>query len=162
MSVTWIVRKIPRAFSLVEMVAATTILSMGVMTICTLSTRSVTRIAQNRRREMAWDVMDRQFAMINYVGIDAFMEAGQMEGVLGSDDSPLGKYNWNGQVNESDIAGLYRLSMVIYWGPEGHKHKISAVTLMTGTPTEYAQDELEESGGQNSGQNSSASGSNPK
>ncbi len=144
---TGIMCKTRRAFSLVEMVAATMILSMGVMTICTLSTRSVTRIAENRRREMAWDVLDRQLSMIDYVGIDAFVKAGQTEGVLGSDDSPLGKYDWQGQVSEADIDGLYKVRMVIYWGPERDKHKIFATTIMTGTPTEYAEDETEASTG---------------
>ena len=142
---TGIMCKTRRAFSLVEMVAATTILSMGVMTICTLSTRSVTRIAENRWREIAWDILDRQLSMIGYVGVDAFVKAGQTEGVLGSDDSPLGKYNWQGQVSETEIEGLYSIRMTIYWGPERGKHKIFATTIMTDTPAEYAEDEPEAS-----------------
>ncbi|MBN1817361.1 MAG: hypothetical protein JW828_08365 [Sedimentisphaerales bacterium] len=130
-----------KAFSLVEMVAASTILSLGVITLCSLSVRNVTRIHDNQKEEMAWDILDRQMAMIDYVGIDSFVQLGQLEGTLGSGDSPLGEYQWQAVLEEGDYIGLYEVAMVISWGSERHKQSITASTMFLGAPAEEEEEE---------------------
>ncbi|MBN1126379.1 MAG: hypothetical protein JXA82_15345 [Sedimentisphaerales bacterium] len=147
-----------KAFSLIEMVAASTILSLGVITLCSLSVRNVTRIHDNQKEEMAWDILDRQMAMIDYVGIDSFVELGQLEGTLGSGDSPLGEYQWQAALQEGDYIGLYEVTMVISWGSERHKKAISASTMFLGSPAEEEGEDQEQQDDSNSSGQEGASG----
>jgi len=125
-----------KGMSLVEMVAASTILSLGVVTVSTLSIKSVARVRENQAEETAWDILDRQLTTIDYVGVDAFLRAGQLSGTLGSESNPLGRYEWEAAVDEGAIDGLYTVTIVIRWGPEGRKRQIMASTVMSGTPTQ--------------------------
>ena len=76
-----------------EMVVASTILSMGVITVCAMSTRSLSRVRVNREREVAWDLLDRQLTMIEYVGVDNFLRQGTLQGKFSSVKN-MPEYTW--------------------------------------------------------------------
>ena len=75
------------------MVVASTILSMGVITVCAMSTRSLSRVRLNREREVAWDLLDRQLTMIEYAGVDNFLRAGKLEGKYNAIKN-MPEYTW--------------------------------------------------------------------
>ena len=133
-----------RGFSLIEIVTASTLLSLGVVTICTLSVRNVKRIHDNQQEEMAWDVLDRQLTMIDYVGVDEFLQMGRFEGTLGGEDSPMGEYQWKAAVEAGSYTGSYNVAMVISWGPESHPQQISAMTILMGTAATQEEESQEE------------------
>ena len=133
-------RKYRKAFSLVEMVAASTVLSMGVVAICTLSARSMSNVQDNRQREAAWDVLDQQLTMIDYLGVEEFLQLGQLSGTVGGEDGLIGQYQWQVQAEEGNIEGLYVISIAVQWGPENSKDTITAITMLNGTPAEYEED----------------------
>ncbi|MHC4485650.1 MAG: type IV pilus modification PilV family protein [Planctomycetota bacterium] len=65
-----------RGFTLVETVAASAILCGAVLTVGAISTRSLSGTRLNRRYEMATALIDKQLSLIDYVGIDEFIELG--------------------------------------------------------------------------------------
>ncbi|NQT03238.1 MAG: prepilin-type N-terminal cleavage/methylation domain-containing protein, partial [Planctomycetes bacterium] len=69
-----------KAFSLIETLVASAILSGAVLTLGAISTMSLSGTRLNRRYEVAASLLDKQLNLIDYVGIDEFIELGQMEG----------------------------------------------------------------------------------
>lgn len=125
-------RQSGKGFSLVEMIVASTILSMGVITVSAMSTRTLSRVRLNREREVAWDLMDRQLTMIEYVGVDNFLRQGTLEGKFNAVKN-MPEYTWQIQLKEHEIAGLIRVYAAVYWGQDNHRRQITAQTVMSGT-----------------------------
>ena len=98
-----------KGFSLVEMIAASVILSGGVVAICALNTSSFTSVRANRQRENAWAVLDRQLTIIDYMGLDEFMNLRQFTGQIGPTEQDSTLYNWSTEFSEGMNDNLYRL-----------------------------------------------------
>lgn len=130
-----------KAFSLVEMIAAASLLSLAVVTICTISTKSMVGVKSNRKYEQAWDVLDKQLTMIDAMGIDAFLEVGQYDGQIGSEETGEDIYFWNVSIEEEYESNLYNVSLSISWDSGNKRRSISASTLLNGA--EIADAELE-------------------
>jgi prepilin-type N-terminal cleavage/methylation domain-containing protein len=132
-----------KGFSLIEMIVASVILSFAVVTICAVSTKSMTAVKSNRDYEVAWDLMDKQLAIIDYAGIEEFINQGQMSGQFGDEDTP-GTHYWSIKYEEGDYDYLYNLELTVMWGPENAPRNISVMTVLNGTGTELAEEEAEE------------------
>ena len=122
-----------RAFSLIEMVVAAVLLSSGVVVLSAVSARSLRAVKLNRENESAWEILDRQLTLIDYVGIDEFISAGQMEGKFGEEDEGQSVYYWEAEVDELEPDNLYRLDVTVSWGPEKKRRWISASTMLKGS-----------------------------
>ncbi len=150
-----------KGFSLVEMVVASTILSMVVIAVCTLSTRSLSRVRLNREREMAWDLLDRQLTMIDYVGVDNFLNAGVLEGKFNAVKN-MPEYTWQIQLSPHEISGLIRVYIAVQWGSDPYKHQISGMTIMSGTALQETPAEEQGTGtGQTAGTGTTGGGTTP-
>ena len=73
-------RKIQKGFTLVETIVASTILCGSVITITAICTNALTNTRLNRQYEAALSLVDRQLSLIDYIGIDEFLELGALEG----------------------------------------------------------------------------------
>ena len=133
-------------FSLIEMVVASIILSLAVVSICAISTKSMTSVRSNRDYGVAWDLLDRQLTMIDYTGIEEFINEGQMSGQFGDNDSEATHY-WSAKCEEGDYDYLYNLELTVSWGAENAMRSISASTILNGTGTMIEEEESEEDGG---------------
>ncbi len=111
---------------------ASTILSMGVIAVSAISTRSLSRVRLNREREVAWDLLDRQLTMIEYVGVDNFLRAGTLEGKFSAVKN-MPEYTWQIVLKEHEITGLIRVYAAVAWGEKSHRRQITAQTVMSGT-----------------------------
>ena len=69
--------------TLVETLVAGMILSATVVTVSALISKSMFGTGTNRAYELAASLLDRQMTLIDTVGIDAFIEAGQTQGEFG-------------------------------------------------------------------------------
>ncbi|MEA3227287.1 MAG: prepilin-type N-terminal cleavage/methylation domain-containing protein, partial [Planctomycetota bacterium] len=69
-----------KGFTLVEVIAASVILCGAVMLVGTIGTQAMTGTRLNRRYETAISLIDKQLSLIDYVGIDSFIESGEVEG----------------------------------------------------------------------------------
>jgi prepilin-type N-terminal cleavage/methylation domain-containing protein len=135
-----------KGFSLIEMIVASIILSLAVVSICAVSTKSMTAVKSNREYEIAWDLLDRQLTIIDYAGIEEFINEGQMSGHFGDEESE-GTHYWSAKCEEGEYDYLYNLELTVVWGPENAPSSISLSTVLNGTGSEIEEEEEESEGG---------------
>lgn len=134
-----------KGFSLIEMIVASIILSLAVVSICAVSTKSMTAVRSNRDYEIAWDLLDKQLTIIDYAGVEEFINQGQMSGHFGSEETESTHY-WSAKCEEGEYDYLYNVELTVMWGPENSPSSISVSTVLNGTGTEIEEDEESEGG----------------
>lgn len=117
-------------FNLVETLLATTILSGSVLALAAISTNAVTDVRLNRHYEMAAAVIDEQFSMIEYMGIDQFIELDQTEGIK-EDAEP--QYHWQVSTEYRSIDNLYLVTVTVTWIERNRPYSVTAQTMLDGT-----------------------------
>lgn len=134
-----------RAFSLIETIVAAVILSGAVLAISAISTKNIRGIKLNREYELAWDLLDRQLTMIDYMGIETFLEMGETSGVFTEEVGGDGFF-WQVQTAEEEADYLYIVDIVVGWNSGMKLRQVSLRTMLNG------QGMLEETEGQEEGQ----------
>jgi hypothetical protein len=137
-------RKNRKAFSLVEMIAASIILSGGVVALCVLNTASFTSVRANRELEIAWTMLDRQLTVIDYMGLDEFLELRQFSGQIGPTESNSTVYYWNAELTEGSSDNLYMVELTVSWGRPGRVRTISASTVLNGIDDMLIEEQTQE------------------
>jgi type II secretory pathway pseudopilin PulG len=121
--------RLRRGFTLVETVVASAILCGTVLVVGAISTRAVSGTRLNRQYEVAALLADRQIRLIDYVGIDEFIEAGQMEGVFEQFEPG---YYWTVTTEYQDIDSLYLVTITVSWVEQNHPYSITVDTMLDG------------------------------
>jgi hypothetical protein len=106
-------------------------------------------VNRNLEYEQAWGLLDQQLTMIDHIGINAFLEAGEFSGQLGSDetrDSGGSVHHWQVQASELEADDLYKVDITISWGPESHMRRVSASTILNGNGTAIEEEDDEGDG----------------
>jgi len=116
-------------FSLVETLVAGTILSGTVLAVLAASTMSIGATLLNRQYERAASLVEKQFSLIDFIGIDDFVDSGQAEGV--SEESGT-VYHWQVESEYQDIDSLYRLTMTVTWLDRNHPRSLVVETMLNG------------------------------
>jgi Tfp pilus assembly protein PilV len=117
-------------FNLVETLLATTILSGSVLALAAISTNALTNTTLNRHYEMAAAVIDEQLSLIDYMGIDQFINLDQTEGVK-EDSEP--QYHWQVSTEYRSIDNLYLVTITVTWLERNRPYSVSAQTMLDGT-----------------------------
>lgn len=115
-----------RGFTLVEIVVAAMILSAASITIGAICNKCIRSVKVSKEYEIAWNVLDKQLSTIDYVGLSTYIESDRMAGQIEEDETV---YNWQMQVTDHDILGLYKVDMVISWEIAKKPHSVSASTM---------------------------------
>jgi prepilin-type N-terminal cleavage/methylation domain-containing protein len=118
-----------KGFSLIETLVASAILSGAVLTLGAISTMSLSGTRLNRQYEMALSLIDKQLSLIDYVGIDEFVELGQMEGVF-EEIEP--EYHWEVATEYQDIDSLYLVTITVSWVDGNRPYSLSVDTMLDG------------------------------
>jgi len=118
-----------RGFTLVETAVASAILCGAVLTIGAISTRALSGTRLNRRYEVAAALIDKQLSLIDYVGIDEFIEVGQTEGVF---DESGQEYHWEVATEYQDIDSLYLVTITVSWVEHNRPYSLSVDTMLDG------------------------------
>ena len=118
-----------KGFNLVETITASVILSGAVITVGAISTSSLINTRLNRQYEVAASLIDKQLTLIDYMGIDQFIEQGQMEGVF--DEFEPG-YQWTVSTEYQEIDNLYLVRITVSWVERNRPYNISAETVLNG------------------------------
>jgi Tfp pilus assembly protein PilV len=118
-----------RGFNLVETLAASMILSATVLTLGAISTNALTSTRLHRHYELAASVIDLQLTLIDQVGIDQFIEAGQMEGV--NDQFEPG-YQWVVSTEYTGTDNLYAVKITVTWLEGKRPYSVTAQTMLNG------------------------------
>ena len=121
-----------RAFSLVETIVAAALLSGGVVAISAISTNSFRGVKLNRENELAWDLLDKQLTMIDFMGIDAFIESGETTGLFEGEGGEDPTHYWDVEVTEMENDYLYSVSIFVGWGEGSRLRKVSLTTMFNG------------------------------
>lgn len=121
-----------RAFSLVETIVAAVLLSGGVVAISAISTKSFQGVKLNRENELAWDLLDKQLTLIDFMGIDAFVESGETTGLFEGEGQEDPTHYWDVQVTPLDIDYLYTVNIVVGWSEGKRLREISLTTMFNG------------------------------
>ena len=122
-------RRNKTAFTLVETIVASVILSGAVLTVAAISTRSLISARLNRHYEIAASLIDKQLSLIDYAGIDEFIEMGQLEGEF-SDLEP--GYHWQVSTVYQDIDSLYLVTITVTWMERNRPHRLTVETRLDG------------------------------
>lgn len=118
-----------KGFNLVETIVASTILSGAVLTVATIGTRSLIGARLNRQYEIAASLIDKQLSLIDYVGIDEFIELGQLEGEF-TDLEP--GYQWQVTSEYQDIDSLYLITITVTWFERNRPYRLTVETMLDG------------------------------
>jgi type II secretory pathway pseudopilin PulG len=116
-------------FTLVEALLSAAILAGAVLVLVAGTTRALGGTRLNRQRELAASLLDRQLSMIDYIGIEEFIELGQMEGEF---DEFEGRYGWKVVTEAQDIGLLYKVSITVSWIESNRPYSVSVDTMLNG------------------------------
>jgi Zn-dependent alcohol dehydrogenase len=119
-------------FNLVEALVATVILSGAVLTLGAIGTNALSGTRLHRHYEVAAALIDKQLTLIDYLGIDQFIEAGQMEGIV--EELEPG-YVWSVTTEYQGVDNLYLVGITVSWLEGSRPYRVSAQTMLDGTGT---------------------------
>ena len=118
-----------KGFTLVEAAVASTILCGAVLTVGAISTSSLSGTRLNRQYEVAASLIDKQLSLIDYIGIDEFIDIGQMEG---SFEEIEPGYHWEVLTEYQDIDSLYLVTITVTWVDHKRPYSLSVDTMLDG------------------------------
>jgi len=121
-----------KGFNLVETIVASVILSGAVLTVGAISTRSLTGTKSNRHYEIAASIIDKQLTLIDYIGIDEFIELGQLEGNF---EEPQPGYHWEIVTEYQGIDSLYLVTITVTWMEQNRPCSVTVDTMLNGIST---------------------------
>ncbi len=119
-----------RGFNLVEALVATMILSGAVLTFGAIGTNALSSTRLHRHYEMAAALIDKQLSLIDYMGIDQFIQAGQTEGIV--EDLEPG-YQWRVTTEYQNVDNLYLVAITVSWLEGRRPYRVTAQTMLDGT-----------------------------
>ena len=122
-------RRRAKGFTLVEVIAASVILCGAVMLVGRVGTQAMTGTKLNRRYEMAVSLIDKQLSLIDYIGIDAFIDAGESEGQ--SDDFGY-TFLWSVETEYQEIDSLHLVKITVTWAEGRRPYSIAVDTMFDG------------------------------
>ena len=117
-------------FTLVETILASVILCAAVLAIGAISTRYLSGTKLNRQYELAAALADKQLTLIDYIGVENFIELGQTEGEFEQFEPG---YHWEVVTESSDIDNLYLVNITVSWVERNRTHSVSVDTKLGGT-----------------------------
>ncbi len=124
--------KFRRGFNLVEALVATMILSGAVLTLGAIGTNALSGTRLHRHYEVAASLIDKQLSLIDYMGIDQFIQTGQMEGIV--EEWEPG-YQWRVTTEYQGVDNLYLVGITVSWLEGQRPYSVTAQTMLDGTGT---------------------------
>ncbi len=108
------------------------------MALGAISTRSLSQTKLNRQYETAAALADKQLTIIDYTGVEDFIEMGQTEGAFSNtsqnEKSNVGpRYHWEAVTEYRDIDNLYKVNLTVSWVEHNRRYNISVDTMLNGT-----------------------------
>ena len=126
-------KKIRKGFTLIEAIVSSVILCGTVMAVSAISVRNMSTSKVNRHYEAALGCIDRQLTLIDYMGIDAFIETGKMSGEI--EDIEPGYY-WEVVAEEEEVGNLYLVRVTVNWAEGKRPYSITVDTRLNGREEE--------------------------
>ncbi len=119
-----------KGFNLIETLAASVILSGAVLTIGAISTKALLGTRLNAHYEVAASIIERQLTLVDYTGVDTFIEMGQMEGFV--EDFEPG-YQWQIATEYEGTDNIYLVTITVSWLEGKRPYHLTTQTMLNGT-----------------------------
>ena len=119
-----------RGFTLIEMISASVILCIAVLALSSVSVRALGEVRLNRQHNSAAELAEKQLVMIDYIGIEKFVEAGQMQGDFKNEESD---YRWKVSAEPVGTGSLYQVKIIISWTEKKRNYEVAVETRLNGT-----------------------------
>lgn len=147
-----------RGFSLVETLIAGAILSATVLVVIAASTISMSTTRLNRQYETAASLIEKQLSLIDFIGIDDFIDAGTLQGDFEGYEPA---YHWIAETEYQDIDSLYMVTITVAWMDRNRPYSLTVETMLDGVSTyvETATETGTDTGGGGGGGSGTGSGS---
>ncbi len=121
-----------RGFSLVETLIAGAILSATVLLVIATSTISMSTTRLNRQYETAASLIEKQLSLIDFIGIDDFIDAGTLQGDFEGYEPA---YRWIAETEYQDIDSLYLVTITVAWMDRNRPYSLTVETMLDGVST---------------------------
>ena len=128
-----------KGFTLAEMIMASVILCIAVLAISSISVRALGGIRLNRQYNTASELAEKQLVMIDYIGVEKFVEAGRMEGNTEVEEFD---YHWKASAKSVGIENLYQVKIVISWTEKKRNYEVAVETRLNGTGSSAKAEKL--------------------
>jgi len=119
-----------RGFTLVETIVASIILCGSVLALAAISTRCLGGTRLNRQYEVAAMLAEKQLSIVDFTGVEEFLQSGRVEGEFDEFD---GMYRWQVDVQSEGVDYLYLVTVTVSWADRGKVHSLSVDTRLNGT-----------------------------
>ena len=106
------------------------ILSGAVLTFGAIGTNALSGTRLHRHYEVAASLIDKQLSLIDYMGIDQFVQAGQTEGIV--EELEPG-YVWSVTTEYQGVDNLYLVGITVSWLEGRRPYRVTAQTMLNGT-----------------------------
>ena len=116
-----------KAFTLLEALVASVILGGAVVGIGAVSTRCLRQAQLSREYDTAWQLLDQQLTVIDYMGLQEFLDQGVNEGDI---EHLVPTYHWQVHVAAQGIDDLHLVRVTISWQDQSRPYHVSASTLL--------------------------------
>ena len=116
-------------FTLVETTVASIILCGAVLALGAIGTRCLGETRLNRQYEVAAALLDKQLIVIDYMGVEEFIELGQMDGDFEEDGLV---YYWKGVTESQGIDNLYKVTITVSWVERNRPYSVTVDTMLNG------------------------------
>lgn len=117
-------------FTLVEVIAASALLAGGVVVVAAITSRSLDTLRLNTEYARAWEVMDRQLTIFQYIGIDTVVQKGITQGDFTEGDTA---FHWSATIADEPYDKLKRVEISVAWVKGSKPRSISATAMFDGT-----------------------------
>jgi Tfp pilus assembly protein PilV len=118
-----------KSFTLIETLVASVLLSLSVVVLAGISIHSVRTAKEMVAYEQAWDLVDRQLTMIDYLGVEEYQVNGPAEGTF-SDNGV--DFTWAVDISETTLEFLYDVKVTVGWIEQKHIRTVRAQTRLSG------------------------------
>ena len=118
-----------KSFTLIETIAAALLLSLSVVVLAGISVNSLRTARSITINEQAWDLVDRQITMVDYIGIRKYILSGPTEGRFEGNGTT---FDWKLSVSEATLDFLYEVTVTVGWIEQQRYKKIQAQTRLSG------------------------------
>ena len=116
--------------TLVEVILASVILCGAILALGAVGTRSLSATRLNRQYEVAAALANKQLTYIDYVGVQDFIETGQMEGVFEKFEPG---YHWQVVTKYEGTDNLYEVNITVSWVERNRVYSVCVDTRLNGT-----------------------------
>jgi len=117
-------------FNLVETIVASMILSGAVLALGSISTNALVSTRLNRQHQGAASLIEKQLGLIDFIGIDEFVERGQTAGMV--EELEPG-YRWEVTTEYEGTDNVYLVSVTVSWLDGKRPYQLTAQTRLNGT-----------------------------